>query len=251
MNFTQVISRSISAATRSRSIPRKPRPNRRAVPRRVEVEAEAEDEAAEVDESEDEDEAETEAEPAVSAESDDDRSRRRRRGRRGGRRRRENGDDARAGAVEREESRQHSNTRLPPLRAKSAAGATANAAVGAAAASAACTRWMAANGSISSASDLKHLSPRPERGARNRCGAADAEDEPETEEAPSADIIVHPSAEPVLEPAMAAEIQPVAAAAEPEEAPPRYDAASLTYEPDQERRDKFLSRFSRWAKKGG
>jgi hypothetical protein len=55
----------------------------------------------------------------------------------------------------------------------------------------------------------------------------------------------------VLEQAMAA--TEVSAAAEPEEqeAPPRYDAAALTYEPDQERRDKFLSRLSRWAKKGG
>jgi hypothetical protein len=43
-----------------------------------------------------------------------------------------------------------------------------------------------------------------------------------------------------------------ASESEPQEAPPpRYDAASLTYEPDQERREKFLSRFSRWGKKGG
>jgi hypothetical protein len=36
-----------------------------------------------------------------------------------------------------------------------------------------------------------------------------------------------------------------------EKPPPRFDEASIDYEPDQERRDKFLSRFSRWAKKGG
>jgi hypothetical protein len=59
-----------------------------------------------------------------------------------------------------------------------------------------------------------------------------------------------PVAAPTPEPAaLAAEI-----ASQPgtrEETPPRYDEASLTYEPDQERRDKFLSRFSRWAKKDG
>ncbi|HJS79727.1 MAG TPA: hypothetical protein VJ748_03825, partial [Vitreimonas sp.] len=101
-------------------------------------------------------------------------------------------------------------------------------------------------------SDLKHLSPRPARSVPATAIAAEPDAEPETaEEAPSADIIVHPAAEPVLEQAMAA--TEVSAAAEPEEqeAPPRYDAAALTYEPDQERRDKFLSRLSRWAKKGG
>jgi ribonuclease E len=100
-------------------------------------------------------------------------------------------------------------------------------------------------------SDLKHLSPRPERGARIAAVGAEAEAESETEEAPSADIIVHPSAEPVLEPAMAMADAAPAAEAAPQETPPRYDAASLTYEPDQERREKFLSRFSRWGKKGG
>jgi hypothetical protein len=35
-----------------------------------------------------------------------------------------------------------------------------------------------------------------------------------------------------------------------EEAPaPRHDDTAIAYEPAQERRDKFLSRFSRWAKK--
>jgi ribonuclease E len=217
-------------------------------PRRVEVEAEAEDEAAEVDVSEDEDE--VEAEPAVSAESDDDRSRRRRRGRRGGRRRRENGDDARAGAVEREEA---DSTATPAAAAarEERGGRNRKRRRGRGRGQRRVYEVDGGEWIDFVSSDLKHLSPRPERGARIAAVAADAEDEPETEEAPSADIIVHPSAEPVLEPAMAAEIQPVAAAAEPEEAPPRYDAASLTYEPDQERREKFLSRFSRWAKKGG
>ena len=100
-------------------------------------------------------------------------------------------------------------------------------------------------------SDLKHLSPRPERGGRIAAVAAQVEVEPETEEAPSADIIVHPAAEPVLEPAMAMADTAPAAEAAPAETPPRYDADSLTYEPDQERREKFLSRFSRWGKKGG
>ena len=62
---------------------------------------------------------------------------------------------------------------------------------------------------------------------------------------------VFPAAEPVLEPAMAMADTAPAAEAAPAETPPRYDADSLTYEPDQERREKFLSRFSRWGKKGG
>jgi hypothetical protein len=47
----------------------------------------------------------------------------------------------------------------------------------------------------------------------------------------------------------------IVAGEEPEAADDAAEAAALTtdvsYEPDQERRDKFLSRFSRWAKKSG
>jgi hypothetical protein len=44
---------------------------------------------------------------------------------------------------------------------------------------------------------------------------------------------------------------PVMAEAEDAPAPVRYEEPAPEYEPDQERRDKFLARFSRWGKKGG
>jgi hypothetical protein len=37
---------------------------------------------------------------------------------------------------------------------------------------------------------------------------------------------------------------------EPQFAPAPEPIPDVAYEPDQERRDRFLSRFSRWAKKG-
>jgi len=212
-------------------------------PRRIEVEAEAEDEAAAADAAEDEDEAEPEA--AASAESEDDRARRRRRGRRGGRRRRENGEDVRPAEGERDEP----DGEATPAAAREERGGRGR-------------RRRRGRGRGQRrvyevdggewidyvSSDLKHLSPRPERTPRV-LAAADAEPQAAEEKTLGADIIVHPAAEPALEPGIAA----AAAAAEPEpqEAPPpRYDEASLTYEPDQERREKFLSRFSRWGKKG-
>jgi hypothetical protein len=63
-------------------------------------------------------------------------------------------------------------------------------------------------------------------------------------------VIAHPAIEPAV---IEAGPEPVAAeiAAAPEpEAPVQYEPPAVDYEPDQERRDKFLSRFSRWAKKG-
>ncbi|MFZ2031663.1 MAG: hypothetical protein WAU68_15225, partial [Vitreimonas sp.] len=95
-------------------------------------------------------------------------------------------------------------------------------------------------------SDLKSLTPRPQHQSRRephvaQNGEADAAPVP-------AEVIQHPAIveAPVETPA------PVYAMAEAEEAVIAA-APSLTpdvdYEPDQERRDKFLSRFSRWAKK--
>jgi ribonuclease E len=53
--------------------------------------------------------------------------------------------------------------------------------------------------------------------------------------------------------ALAAAPQPIVAEAEEtmtaEEAPPRETPEEIAYEPDQERREKFFSRFSRWGKK--
>jgi ribonuclease E len=111
--------------------------------------------------------------------------------------------------------------------------------------------------------DLKSLSPRPEprpRPPREATPALEpvADVAPEAEiEKPSAEVIVHPSSEPqpVLaareeEPATVEAVEAPAVAAVAEAAP-AYEEPALDYEPDQERRDKFLSRFSRWSKKGG
>jgi ribonuclease E len=218
-----------------------PEPVRR--PSAVEAEAEADDEAAAAAEAADEEETE---EAAPASEADDENRRRRRRGRRGGRRRRENGEDV---AVE---TREELTEEAPPAAAREERGGRNR-------------RRRRGRGRGGRrvyevdggewldfvSSDLKHLAPRPTR-APPAAAVADAEAERVTaEDAPSADIIVHPSVEPALEPVAAMTQAAPAAPLEPEEAPPRYDAASLTYEPDQERRDKFLSRLSRWAKKGG
>jgi hypothetical protein len=109
--------------------------------------------------------------------------------------------------------------------------------------------------------DLKSLSPRPE--GRHRNGDAhiqaviedaEAEADAKIEAVVEAEVIAHPAAAASIEPEPAYEAA-IAAVAEAEaeaaEAAPRYDTnAALDYEPDQERRDKFLSRFSRWGKKG-
>jgi hypothetical protein len=108
--------------------------------------------------------------------------------------------------------------------------------------------------------DLKSLSPRPEPRQRNgaavrpeRAERLERHERPERQEEreeAAAEIIQHPAADPAPAPGPAPmPVMAEDAAAEP--AAPRYDdAAALAYEPDQERRDKFLSRFSRWAKKG-
>jgi len=229
--------------------------------RRVEVEAEADDDAAETAaeaaEADADEDADIEAE-AVAADSDEERRRRRRRGRRGGRRRRENGEDASieardeaedgedAPAVAAREERGGRNNRRR-RRGRGRGGRRVYEVDGG--------EWL-----DFVASDLKHLAPRPARPVRGP--VADLEATPESEiaaaeEPPSADVIVHPSVEPAMPPVAAEpeEALPLAAAAAAEapaapEAPPRYDAATLDYEPDQERREKFLSRLSRWAKKG-
>ena len=78
------------------------------------------------------------------------------------------------------------------------------------------------------------------------------EDAPQIETS-QAEIIVHPAVVEAAAPAPASieapaalvpepGPEPVAAMAEPEPEP-------INYEPDQERRDKFFSRLSRWSKK--
>jgi ribonuclease E len=100
---------------------------------------------------------------------------------------------------------------------------------------------------------LKHLTPRPERVRGN--GAAHASEAPIEAEAPLeedtsevADIILHPAVEADAEPeAVESVVAHVAEAAAAEA--PQAEAPEVAYEPDQERRDKFFSRLSRWAKK--
>jgi hypothetical protein len=98
--------------------------------------------------------------------------------------------------------------------------------------------------------DLKHLTPRPERPARNgdaRHAGAKVEEEAQHIEAPApeAEIIVHPAAEPVTE----TYSQAISAVTEAETPVLEPVADAPAYEPDQERRDKFFSRLSRWSKK--
>ncbi len=219
--------------------------------RPVEAQAEAEDAAAEAAGGE-EDAADDGV--AMADGDDEDSPRRRRRGRRGGRRRRENGDateprdeahDAPAAASEHENGNGRSRRRR---RGRGRGGRRVYEVDGG--------EWL-----DFVASDLKHLTPRPARPAHAPAVKAVEEPVPAPEpplmngaaEAPVADIIMHPAASPAggAEPAPEAEHAAPPEAEDTQEAPPRYDAASLTYEPDQERRDKFLSRLSRWAKKGG
>jgi ribonuclease E len=209
------------------------------------VEAEVED-AVEADEEEEAEE--VEAEGAAAESEDRDSRRRRRRGRRGGRRRRdgeadgaearEGGDAEAAPAAKREpredrEERGGRNRRRRRGRGRSS------------------RRVYEVDGGewldfVSA--DLKHLAPRAPRPAPTAAAAAAparvVEDEPST-----ADIIVHPAADPAPEFDVTEAPEP---ALETVEAVTHVDPAeTLNYEPDQERRDKFLSRFSRWAKKGG
>ncbi|MBN8608887.1 MAG: hypothetical protein J0L81_18380, partial [Caulobacterales bacterium] len=98
--------------------------------------------------------------------------------------------------------------------------------------------------------DLKHLTPRPER-PRPTLVESEAEDDAPVE----AEIIVHPAvetmeiAEPAPRAAPVREHEEVAAVAMADAEPAMPEPEPLNYEPDQERRDKFFSRLSRWAKK--
>ena len=100
--------------------------------------------------------------------------------------------------------------------------------------------------------DLKHLSPRPEPSQRpprpERAPRREQEPVAEAEPAYEAPVAAAPIPEAVREPVREPEPVVVLAATQPE--PELEPVADISYEPDQERRDRFLSRFSRWAKKG-
>ncbi|MGQ0534439.1 MAG: Rne/Rng family ribonuclease [Caulobacteraceae bacterium] len=205
--------------------------------RDVEIEAEEADAlvAADADEEELDD---AEAAPVAAADAEgDERKRRRRRGRRGGKRRREGeADEAEAPAAEEGETPKPAAAADRGGRGRRRRGRGRG------------RRVYEVDGGewldfVSA--DLKHLTPRPERAARNgdaRRHEAPADQPPEAPEA--AEIIVHPAVvetAPAPEPAM-----PAHAAAAPE---PEPVADAPVYEPDQERREKFFSRLSRWSKK--
>ncbi|GAM99599.1 cytoplasmic axial filament protein CafA and ribonuclease G [alpha proteobacterium U9-1i] len=98
--------------------------------------------------------------------------------------------------------------------------------------------------------DLKHLTPRPEPAQRApRPERARPEPRLVAENASPPEEDAYEAPPPKPEPVMvlaAADVEP-----ERELEPAGAElGADLNYEPDQERRDRFLSRFSRWAKKG-
>jgi ribonuclease E len=224
-----------------------------------EPEVEVEEIEDDVEDEETEEAEETEAKPRrANAEGDDERRGRRRRGRRGGRRRQgeapgEAGEDAEAEAkpvaavAERGERNERGRNGKRRRRGRGRGRRVYEVDGG---------EWLDFVGA-----DLKSLSPRPE--GRHRNGDAhiqaviedaEAEADAKIEAVVEAEVIAHPAAAASIEPepAYEAAIAVVAEAeAEAAEAAPRYDTnAALDYEPDQERRDKFLSRFSRWGKKG-
>jgi ribonuclease E len=226
----------------------------------AEEELDAEIEEIEDDAEEDADaDAELPKQVAASSDADSDEKRgRRRRGRRGGRRRREGepaepreGGDEEAQPVVAREERAERPERERGERGRNGKRRRRGRGRGRRVYEVDGGEWLDFVGA-----DLKHLSPRPEPRGRN--GAAHRSERPEREQPgethAEAEVIVHPAMETAPEPtpapvAMAAEIAPQPGTVE--EPPPRFDESSIDYEPDQERRDKFLSRFSRWAKKGG
>ncbi|MEZ5960753.1 MAG: ribonuclease E/G [Hyphomonadaceae bacterium] len=225
-------------------------PARGRKPQRRDVEIEAEEldaRAALADEEEvEEEDVDAETVPGIAASDGegDDRKRRRRRGRRGGKRR-QDGEDGETHArgesdapkpAEAREERGGRNGNRRRRRGRGRGRRVYEVDGG---------EWL----DFVSA-DLKHLTPRPERPARNGDARHVAPVEEAIEAVPSeAEIIVHPAVEPAPE----TFAEPVVVAAEPP--PPAEErvlepvADAPAYEPDQERRDKFFSRLSRWSKK--
>ena len=212
---------------------------------------EAEETEPDVEAEEDEAEAEAEEAPARAGAEEADKRGRRRRGRRGGRRRRPG--EAEAGDVD---AREENGPSPAPIAAQEERGDRSR------------KRRRRGRGRGRRvyevdggewldfvSGDLKHLTPRPERVRGN--GAAHRHDEPgEAAQAPLvvedtgvvAVIIMHPAVESEAEPeAVESVVAHVAEAAAADA--PQAEAPEVTYEPDQDRRDKFFSRLSRWAKK--
>lgn len=191
-----------------------------------------------------EDDEEDPAEPSAEAqhESEGDQRGRRRRGRRGGRRNR-TGDaeasDADQPAVAAAEPKQNGEGSRSSKRRRRGRNRRVYEVDGG--------EWLDFVGA-----DLKHLTPRPDRPARAQDSPAPEAPQNEPEEAPRdaveepvlADVILHPAAEPMVQ---MNELSPEAT----DDDQQQVSDEPLNYEPDQERRDKFFSRLSRWAKKSG
>ncbi|MBX3429206.1 MAG: Rne/Rng family ribonuclease [Hyphomonadaceae bacterium] len=214
--------------------------------RNVEIEAEEADARAAADEADDAEEEELETAPGIAALADaegDDRKRRRRRGRRGGKRRRDE-----EGAESPETSAESETPKGETAEDRAGRGSNRRRRRGRGRG----RRVYEVDGGewldfVSA--DLKHLTPRPERPARNgdarRPETAEEHVEDTPPPMPEAEIIVHPTAEPVVD----LHNETVGAAAEAEAPVLEPVAEAPAYEPDQERRDKFFSRLSRWSKK--
>ncbi|HYD88397.1 MAG TPA: ribonuclease E/G [Vitreimonas sp.] len=219
--------------------------------RAVEVEAEAEDAEAAVEVEDEEPEAE---ETVARAETEGERRGRRRRGRRGGRRRRGEGEGESAEV----EAREEAETEAPRIAAQEERADRGRGGRRRRRGRGRGRRVYEVDGGewldfVSA--DLKHLSPRPERVRETRAIEAeqveDAGEQLAVEE--TADIILHPAAEAAQEPIVAPAIAETAEAGVvevvDEDAAPREEQPNSAYEPDQERREKFFSRLSRWSKK--
>ena len=223
-----------------------PEPEARAQRREAVLEEEPEivDEVEEEDEEEEID-AEAERLPLAEADSEDgDSRRRRRRGRRGGRKRREDGEASATPAAPREPrpevaadaQREERGGRRRRRRGRGRGGRRTYEVDGG--------EWLDFVGG-----DLKHLSPRPERRPQQNASAQAA-----VEQEAEAEVITAPVREPEVvaarpEPVIEAIREPVfEPAAEPAPAMAAVEQGP-DYEPDQERRDKFFSRLSKWAKK--
>jgi ribonuclease E len=180
------------------------------------------------------DEAEAEAEATGDEDREGERSGRRRRGRRGGRTRRSDEPEARAASAPATETKRQAAADARGSRRR--------------------RRGRGRNRRVYEvdggewldfvSADLKLLSPRPEPRPSSPSRPPATETTAEETSAPEPQIVEAPIDEPASELRLASSTEIPADAvahAQPDE----------PYEPDQERRDKFFSRLSRWAKKSG
>ena len=172
-----------------------------------------------------------------------DDKRRRRRGRRGGKRRREEGDGAEAAPRKQTErpaaepAAANGEERGPRRRRRRGRGRRPFEVDGG--------EWL-----DFVSSDLSRLTQRPEPDPEPAREAVAAALETNRDE-PAPDRVAHPAREATPAPVAAMEQEPEAEAEEAQDFAEALAPADIVYEPDQARRDRFLSRISLWAKKNG